>query len=142
MATWPRKGDRPYPFADQDRVMLRVWSAYRCMLLGTAGRDEWADLSDAINMVEALSDMGKLDCRVVMPKVTAAIAGMVQAIECPDGMRMPPEGLAALAEICSLYDISLLRFSANTLEAAKIRFIREVERQKQARAPSTLMVIP
>jgi hypothetical protein len=101
-------------------------------------------LADTINIVEALCDSRHIDASEVMPKVWLAIHGMKEAMESESvahGMCMPTASLAALGEICDRYDLALQRLSANTIAAAKARFVEEVRKHAAAPDSSTLLVM-
>lgn len=92
---------------EQLRVMLRFNSALDSLANSRApGRDEWADLSDAINTVETMADLGNLKRDEVMPTVTAAIAAMVQAanrFKAGNRMGVDGPGLQALRDVVAMY---------------------------------------
>lgn len=120
--------NRPVPKVEQDRVMLCVWTAFRCMKLGTAGREEWSHLADALNIVEAMCHIGKLDFDKFIGFCCRAQSGLHQAVKSGDSqMKMEGEALDALAEVCTQYDLCLMKFSAGTLEAAKLEFLRRLQ---------------
>lgn len=140
--TYAQRGDRPAPIAEQNRICLRIWSAYRCMALGTAGREEWADLADAMNIVESLCMIGTLDVGIYMPLVIVAQAGMVAAMRCdPEPMAMQPEQLEALRLIVDRYDICLARLSVNTLARARSYFLGVQVKHAIRPDASTLVVM-
>lgn len=127
--TYSRRFDRPTPKAEQDRVMLCVWSAYRCMLLGTAGKPEIFHLLDAINIVRELVYMGKLPAAVghQVDLANGAIAEAMGAL--PAGI--DAEGLSALAEVCTQYDNAVYKLSIGTLQAAKVAFIDRLSKSDE-----------
>lgn len=135
--------DRPTPRAEQNRVLLCVWTAFECMYKASAGRAEWAHLADAINIVESLCCLGKFDPKRVMPHVTVAQAAMVEAVQWEPGpMRMSETGLSALAEVCTFYDNALFKFSVGTLNRARDYFIGVQVKHAISPESSTLVVMP
>ena len=140
--TYAQRGDRPCSQAEQDRVMLRVWTAYRCFTLGAAGREEWADVADALNIDEALCAIEKLDAATVMPLVTKAQAGMVAAMRCAPGpMVMAADELEALRQVCDRYDVALHRFSVSTLNLARSHYLGQLVKQAISPDRSAMVVM-
>lgn len=118
---------QPMTEEDQRLYALRVWTAVDLMAAGKAGRDEWAHIADAINMVEALvfekpDDFG--DCK---PLCDRAVGGMVEAIDChPGPMRMNADAMRAVRLVAERYDGALQRLSRGTLDKAGRRAILKI----------------
>jgi hypothetical protein len=126
-------GKLPISRREHMRIALRVHTALWELRVGRGTREEWADLSDCINVIEALSDAGKLDCRRVMPFVTSAIAGMVEAArELREGrpMAMAPDAVEAIRKLLCEYDPALGKFSEQTMKAATQAVILRVAEQR------------
>jgi hypothetical protein len=105
---------------------LHVFTALHVMVLGRAGGEEWRDLADAINIVRALCELGKLDEQRYMPHVTCALGAMVEAsraLKASGTASMDAPALIALREVVTAYDDAIGRFAAQTLSAAKARVV-------------------
>ena len=100
------------------REALRAYTALALMSDCQARIEEWLDLADQCNVAEALGAMGKVDAQTVQPKVDAAIAGLVVARRCPDGMMQMGQAIAAMREVVSVVDDALQRFSVQTIAEA------------------------
>ena len=100
------------------REALRAYTALALMAECKARCEEWVDLADQCNVAEALASMGKIDSETAQPKIAAAIAGLVVAIRCPDGMMQMGPAIAAMREVVSMVDDALQRFSVQTLTDA------------------------
>lgn len=113
----------PAPKAKRDRVMLSFHTALEAMAAGKhPGEEEWRSLSDAINTLETMVQMGKLVDHEVMPMVDAAIAGMVAAAKryrAGQGMRLDGPGFTALREIIAAYDQCLQGFTEAEMAEAQ-----------------------
>jgi hypothetical protein len=123
------KDDSRKPFSREEkrRLQLAAHTALWVMNNGTARREEWADLSDAINVVEALCDMGKLDGDLVMHWITRAIDGMVSAARiAPGRMRMPAEHAVCLRHVVAHYDYAIERLSRGSILGAREAVIRKI----------------
>lgn len=100
------------------REALRAYTALALMAECKAGLAEWRDLADQCNVAEALAIMGKLDAAEVQPKIDAAIAGLVVASRCPEGMMQMGAAIASMREVVCMVDGALQRFSVQTLAEA------------------------
>ena len=122
------RGKAPKPMAERRMEALRVYTALAAMCNGTARREEWQDCADCVNMVEALAAMGKYNSTEVTPLVTAAIAGLMVAIKCPDGMmRMGAAATLALRTLVTMYDEALGDFSQATMHTAWRLAVRQID---------------
>ena len=121
------RGRAPKPMAERRMEALRVYTALAAMCNGTARREEWQDCADSVNMVEALATMGKYNPVEVTPLVTAAIAGLLVAMKCPDGMmRMGAAATLALRTLVTLYDEALGKFARATMYEAWMLVVRRI----------------
>jgi hypothetical protein len=117
---------KPFNMAEHERRALRAWTAAHEMLNGTAGRAEWDDLADCINIVEALHDMGKLPAET-MHWVVGAIDGMTFAVKNPNGqMRMHATQMVCLRNVITIYDESVGKFSRGTILDAQKRVVAKI----------------
>lgn len=108
---------RPVHALAANRVALRAYTALAMMAAGTARREEWLDLADSANIVEALIELGKYD-EGARPLVDAAVAGLVVALRCPQGMMRMGPAIQAMREVVSLHDEAVAKFSQDTLRRA------------------------
>lgn len=121
-------------WAERSRIMHRVWGSVDMMVRGIGDVEAWRDICDAVNCVEALAEMGKLQSEPYTALVDAAKAGMVAARGCePSRMAMVPEHLTALRNIAQAYDDALARFASSTLAEARTRVVMGIARQRQQR---------
>lgn len=100
---------------------LRTHTALAEMRNGTAREEEWIDLSQCVNIVEALGTMGKLDHGSVGPLVNKAIDGLRVAFKCIDGQMMmgAKNGhIQALTQIVAIHDEAIGKFSRDTIYEA------------------------
>lgn len=131
--------------AEHMRVALRVYTALDMMIAGAATVEEWNDLSDGLNILESLSDLGKVEDDKHRHHIERATEGMVEAIEGLrelGRMRMGERGLDALKHVISEYDLAIGRFSQQTLAAARAHFVVKVARAKHKPDPSVRVVAP
>lgn len=120
----------PMPADQHVLTALRAYTALNEMLRGRAGRTEWNDCADAINVVEALVHAGKLEAQVYAPLINRAIDGLVEAIDCPPApMRMSRPCENALAAVVAAYDDSMQRLARETVAAARNRVILKIAEQ-------------
>jgi hypothetical protein len=106
------------------------------MVLGRAGGEEWRDLVDAINVVRALCELGKLDEPRYGPHVTCALGAMVEAsraLKMIGPATMDAQALIALREVVTAYDDAIERFAAQTISAATARVILTVANARDAK---------
>lgn len=109
----------PVPPGEHRRVALRAYTALAEMCNGTARREEWIDLSENVNIVEALRAMDCLPDDEVPPAIQLAIDGLMVAIKCPDGMmRMGQASTYAMRQIVTWHDEAIGKFSRGTMYAA------------------------
>jgi hypothetical protein len=119
---------------------LHVFTALHEMILGRAGGEEWRDLADAINIVKALCELGKLDEQRYMPHVTCALGRMVEAsraLKASGTATLDAPALLALREVVTAYDDAIGRFAAQTVSAARARVVLTI-----ANANKKLLVRP
>lgn len=106
---------------------LVAWTAAAEMINGTARRQEWDDIADCVNIVEALHEMNKLGPET-MHWVVGAIRGLQFAITQPDGqMRMHAAELVCLKHVIEAYDEAIRKFAAKTIEDARRRVVRKIQ---------------
>lgn len=102
---------------------LAAYTALAEMCNGTARREEWQDLADSLNVVEALAVMGRLPSGVTAEQVAEttqlAIDGLMVAIKCPDGMmRMGQKATYAMRQIVTWNDEAIGKYSRMSLYEA------------------------
>lgn len=131
---------RPIPALEANRVSLRAWTALDFMARGTARKEEWLDMADSCNVVEALVEMGKYDEGSVRPHVDAAIQGLIVAMKCPPGMMRVGSALPALREVVTLYDEAVSKFSSGTMEQARQMVIEKCYGAKSSNDPTLTVV--
>jgi len=129
---------RPVHALAANRVALRAYTALAMMAAGTARREEWLDLADSANIVEALIELGKFESTSVRPTVDAAVAGLIVAMRCPGGMMRMGPAIKAMSEVVSLHDDAVSKFSQDTLRRA---FDLVCERVYTAKADPRAVVI-
>lgn len=118
---------KPFNMAEHERRALRAWTAAHEMLNGTAGRAEWDDLADCINIVEALHDMGKLPSEI-MHWVVGAIDGMTFAVKHPEGqMRMHAAQMICLRHVVTHYDECIGKLARSTIFDAQRRVVAKIQ---------------
>ena len=118
---------RRVPLTEHKRVALRAYTALVEMANGTARREEWHDLADSVNIVEALSTMGKYDAAIVDPLVRQAIAGLMVAIKCPDGMMcMGAAATLAMRTLVTMHDEAIAKFSIGTMYEANALVLAKI----------------
>lgn len=127
-------GNRPPNWAERSRIMHRVWGSVDLMVRAKGDIEAWKDICDAINIIEAMVEMGKLQAAQHSPLVEAAQAGMVAARDCePTQMTMAPEHLLAVRRVAQAYDDALERFASRTLAEARTRVEIGIARRRQER---------
>ena len=107
---------------------------------GTGRKEEWHQMADCCNLVEALVEIGKYEATSVRPHVDAAIQGLVVAMKCPPGMMRVGSAMPALREVVTLYDDAVCKFSAATMEDAR-RLVIEKCFGAKSRSDPTLTVV-
>lgn len=121
------------------RVALRSHTALAVFLKGSGGREEWQDIADSVNIVEALATMQKVDSQEIMPLVQATIGGLVTASKCPPGMMgFGPDSAAAARRIVCLHDEAIGKFSATTMYEASDLVLRKII---AAKADSSVTIV-
>lgn len=110
------------------------------------GAEEWRQLADAINTVEALTlDMGLLDIDATMPEVRSAVQAMVDAAHrwrATGQMRMDGPGLHAVREVVATYEAAARGFTRHAMtRAADIVRRRVAEAQRGAADESRVIAI-
>lgn len=114
---------RPATKEKRDRVLLSFHTALESIAVGKhPGEEEWRALSDAINTVETLVNMGKLVDHEIMPVVCAAIEGMVGAarrFRAGQGMRLDGAGMKAIREVVDIYEQCLDGFTEAEMAQAQ-----------------------
>lgn len=131
---------RPVHALKANRVALRAYTALAMMADGTARREEWLDLADSCNIVEALVQLGKYDAASVRPLVDAAVAGLVVAMRCPAGMMRMGPAIKAMAEVVGLHDEAVCKFSQDTLRQAFEAVCERIYSAKAAHDPGVTVV--
>lgn len=128
--------------ADPRRHMhlaLVAWTAAAEMINGTARQQEWDDIADCVNIVEALHEMNKLGPET-MHWVLGAIRGLQFAVTQPDGqMRMHAAEIVCLKHVIELYDDAVGKFATKTIEDARQRVIRKIQLSRMD--PTTDLVV-
>lgn len=140
--TPPRKVTSP---AEHMRVALKVHTALDLMMRGRAGIEEWRDLCDGINVLEALCEIGKIDPELHKPAIDQAIEAMAEAMESFGDLGklcMSDRALDALREVIAAYDLAIGRFSQKTLAEAYVHFAVKVAKAKERPDPSVRVVSP
>jgi hypothetical protein len=134
-------GKKTVPTTEHRRVALRAHTALAEFLKGAGTREEFADICDSVNVVEALATIGKLDRDEVSPLVTDAITGLVTAAKCPPGMMgFGPAAAFAARRIVCLHDEAIGRFSAATMYEAWQLVLAKIA-DKSANAENGLLVV-
>ena len=113
---------QPTPKAERDATMLRFYSALDAMTRGEhPGEEEWRDMSDAVNLVETLVDMGRLSAEQVMPTVHSAVDVMRKAAHryfSGQAMRVDGPGLQSLREVLDVYGQCMERLTGYEIAKA------------------------
>ena len=127
------------PTQEHKRVALRMHTALAVFLAGKGTREEFADIADAVNIVEALATAGKIDAAEVGPLVNTAIAGLVTAAKCPPGMMgFGPDAAAAARRIVCMHDEAIGKFSMSTMWEANDLVLSKIVASK---ADSSVTVV-
>lgn len=116
----PTTARQRVPLTEHKMVALANFTALAEMCNGTARREEWVDLSNSLNVVEALATMGRFPAGVTGEEVAEttqlAIDGLMVAIKCPDGlMRMSAKATFAMRQIVSWHDEHIGKLARATL---------------------------
>lgn len=132
---------KPVHAVEHKRVALRFYTALAEMVNGTARVEEFQDLCDSVNIVDALGAMGKYELTEVRPHVDAAIAGLCVAIKCPSGMmRMGAASTLALRHVVTLHDEAIGKFSHMTMREAWELVVQKIA-DPRASAETGLVVV-
>jgi hypothetical protein len=120
---------RPASSTKHRIAALRIYTALAEMSKASARREEWCEVADSCNIVEALVDLGKYEAEKVNPMLASAKDGLIVAMKCADGqMRMGTEQLLALRHIVTLHDEAIEKFSLATMFEAERRVVATVRR--------------
>ena len=120
-------GKQPVDSRRYLHLALVAWTAAAEMINGTARSQEWDDIADIVNIVEACHEMNNLGAET-MHWVLGAIRGLQFAATQPDGqMRMHAADIVCLRHVMELYDDAIGRFAEKTIEEAKQRVIRKIQ---------------
>ena len=115
-------------------VGLRCFTALAELIKGTATIEEWHDVCEAMNGVEVLCTMGKIDSAKFMPIVIKAQQGMVQASrnqQATGTMTLSSEShLFAIRECVTEYESAIGRFSQWTIAQASAEVVMRTARAK------------
>ena len=132
----------PVSMQEHGKVLLSILTALEELHRGRCRKEEWSDLCDAINVVEALVDLKKLDARAFGPLIGEAHRAVIDAagqIKERGWAVLPTGQFAILRRICGLYDAALGRLSAGTMsQAARVVMSRIVD---QKRNPANGVVV-
>ena len=99
---------------------------------GTAGRDEWADCADAVNIVEELSNMGKTPRDASLDRAQAHMVLAMDNYRATGRMTMQAEGIRLLQHIAGMYDKALERYSRWTLGKASTNVVVRIAQGREA----------
>ncbi len=133
----------PVSQQEHTRIAMRVHTAFWELREGRATREEWGDLADAINAVEALVTLGKLDPARLAPVISAAIEGMcegIRSLKATSRMVLSPLATEALRLVIAEYELALARFSGQTMLAAVNEVLGRIADQR-ANPDSTVQVV-
>lgn len=109
----------PVPHVEHRRAALCMYTALAEMVNGTARVEEWQDLADSLNIVEALRAMERIEAPDLEHLIQLALDGLKVAIKCPPGMmRMGKDSMFAMRHVVTLHDDAIGRFSRGTMYAA------------------------
>lgn len=133
---------QPMNMAEHEWLALQVHTALYEMINGTARPEEWRDLADAVNIVEALCDMGKVaNVDIVRYRLDEATVGLKESSRYEPGlMHMHRDQALCLRSIISTYDRALGSLSRGTIREAKDIVIRKM-RLAKASANEGVIVI-
>lgn len=135
---------RPASKRQRDQLMARYLAAVEMIARDKhPGPGEWRDLSDAINTVETLATLRKLDPAEVMPAVNAAIAAMVGAADrytAGKAMRFDAAGLEAVREVLSIYGQCLDGYTEREMAMARAETERRVRECQRMNKPGHTVV--
>lgn len=129
--------------AEHRRVALRVHTALAMMIQGAATLEEWRDICDAINITEALCDIGKMAPELHAEQLATSTESMAEAFEDfrdLGRMRMSDRALDALKHVVGAYDLAIGRFSQETLASAHMHFAIKVASARAKPDPTVRVV--
>lgn len=112
---------QPYTRAEHEHIALRIHSALYEMLNGTARREEWQDMADCINMLDALLTQKHFAVPgdPYRKLVQLATDGLVDAIDCQEHYyRMHARQAHAMKHVVLKYDECVGRLARGTLQRA------------------------
>lgn len=115
----------------RDKLMATLHAALEQVVKGsTAGTEEWRDLSDAINVVESLIDLGKLtqDARPIVEEAVGSMVRAAKRIKEGRQMRFDAQGLDAIRQVLVMYEQCACLLIAAEFEKA----IKETIRRRNA----------
>lgn len=126
------------PIAPVEREMmcLKIHTALYEMLNGTAGMQEWLDLADCINMVDALLRMPSPSVPVEPYRklIDQSIEGMADAVECQEArFHMHRQHVVALKHVVMKYEECLIRLSRGTLQRAGEHVVLKITQNQQTK---------
>lgn len=118
---------KPVPPMEHRAAALCMWTALAEMVNGTARREEWTDLANCLNVVEALRAMGRIAGEDLETHIQRGIDGLMVAIKCPDGMmRMGKDAMFSMRHIVTLHDDAIGRYSRQTLYDAHDLVVKRI----------------
>lgn len=133
VATCAASDEQPMAATQRERllnVFLSAISAVEACRRPSAS--EWDDLSDAINTVECLVELGRIPRAEVAACLDSAVAGMHLARERwlqAAGMRMSAEHVLAVREVIDVYGQALEGLPERDIKLAQVRVQEHVSRQ-------------
>jgi hypothetical protein len=122
----------PASAAERRRIMLRVYSALWMMRDGTAGREEWCDCADALNICEELANRSKAPMPERIVRAQAHMALAMENWHRTGRMTMQPEGVEIMQQIAGMYDEALARFSRQTMAEAAAGVVMRIAAGRKA----------
>lgn len=141
VATCAASDDAPMPAAQRDVLMMVFLSAITAVQAGRRpGPHEWDSLSDAINTVECLVELGRIPRAEVADCLAGAITGMHASREQwreVRGMRMSAEHITAVREVIDVYAQALEGLPERDIKLAQVRVQEHVSRQIAERRSAT-----
>lgn len=133
VATCAASDVAPMPPAQRDMLMTVFLSAIAAVEAGRRpGPHEWDSLSDAINTVECLVEIGRIPRAEVGDCLASAIAGMHAAREQwyeVRGMRMSAEHISAVRHVIDVYAQALEALPERDIKLVQTRVQEHVSRQ-------------
>lgn len=142
----PTFAKQPISTAEHMSLALRVHTALWEMVSARAARvEEWHDLADAINLVDALCDLSKVphkDMEVWRYRIEEVQIGLAEARrQLPDGkMWIGTLRAQYLIEIVNFYDAALGKLSRGTLQEATEYVKRKIQLARASANDGVLIV--